>query len=645
MKRGFSTKWILLALRLCSQTSLEEAVFEYSEENGVQEALDLDETHQLDINTAPVAEIEKFPLLHKDQIERIRRERKNRTFENWQDFQTRSGLDEELVEWISRYFYLGKPKSSQKPESRLEVRERLSRIYPESVGLQSGIYPGSPWKIDQQIRWSNPGLQWGIRIEKDAGETAWNDHQVAFISVSGSGIQLIAGHYQIETGLGLSQASPFSAGKSALPETALPQYRHKLKGYLSTNETPPHFGLAVRVRFKQVQLLTWFSRCPRDARSDSLIRAFPATGLHRTESERNARDRVFETQAGCRMACSFTHFSIGWTHFRTRYSIPVAESDPVRQRYQFQGRKDRLTALDMNFPFRSVRLSAEWATSGSGGSALMTYGLLKTSGFWSMLLFRRLTADFHNPNAMGFGSVQSSNETGWYIGCRLKAGTTRINLYYDMSRTFWRTYLVPMPENQSDLSMEVNHAFSSQCRLRIRWRRKTGPETVEAPFSGRMVVCIRKRVRQQFRTELTLTDNSWFFRTRFECIRLHDPPFAGDLSGSPVQESGVLLFQEIGYQWKNRSTFRFRWVTFETGSYATRLYTYENDLPGTSRNVSLYGNGFRWTLRFLWKRRHFQWSLKYGRTFHDGRQAWGTGPDQVLSDTVHQLGLQMDLRR
>jgi hypothetical protein len=645
MKRGFSTEWVLLALRLCSQTSLEEAVFEYSEENGVQETLDLDETHQLDINTASMAEIEKFPLLHKDQIERICRERKNRGFENWKDFQTRSGLDEELVEWISRYFYLVKPHSSQKPESRLDVRERLSRIYPESLGLQSGLYPGSAWKIDQQIRWSNPGLQWGIRIEKDAGETAWNDHQVAFISVSGSAIQLIAGHYQIETGLGLSQASPFGAGKSALPETALPQYRHKLKGYLSANETPPHFGLAARVRFKQVQLLTWLSRCPRDARSDSLIRGFPATGLHRTESERNARDRVIETQAGGRMTCSFTHFSAGCTHFRTRYSIPVAESDPVRQRYQFQGMKNRLTALDMNIPFKPVRLSAEWAYSRSGGSALMAYGLLKTSRFWSVLLFRRLTADFHNPGATGFGSAQSSNETGWYIGCRLRAGTTRFNLYYDLSRTFWRTYLIPMPEQQSDLSMEMNHAFSSQCRLRIRWRQKTGLETVEVPFSGRMVTCIRKRFRQQFRTELTLTDNSWFLRTRFECNRLHDPPFAGDLNGSPVQESGVLLYQEIGYQWRNRSAFRLRWVTFETGSYATRLYTYENDLPGTSRNVALYGNGFRWILRFLWKRRHFQWSRKYGRTFHDGQPAWGTGPDQVLSDTVHQLGLQMDWRR
>jgi hypothetical protein len=646
MRRRSSIQGILLALRLCSQTSLEETVCDYSEENTIQEPFDLDESHPLDINTAPAAEIEKFPLLHHDQVERICRERKSHGFENWLDFQIRSGLDEEMVEWISHYFYLGKPRHFRRPESRLDGRERLSRVFPESAGYQSGLYPGNTWKIDQQIRWSSPGLQWGLRIEKDAGETAWNDHQVAYVSVSGSGFQVIAGHYQIETGLGLSQASSFGAGKSALPETALPQYRHKLKGYLSANESPPHFGLAARVRFNRCQLLAWLSRSARDARSDSLIRGFPATGLHRTESERMSRDRVFETQTGVRMTCSMTHFSIGCTHFRTGYSSPVAEPDAERQRYQFHGRKNSLTGLDLNIPFKPMRLSAEWVRTASGGSGLIAYGLANTSGTRFLLLFRRLTPDFQNPNAKGFASGQSSNETGWYIGCRLRAGATRFNLYYDLSRTFWRTYLIPMPEHQSDLSIEMRHALSSRCRFLIRWRRKTGPETVEVPFSGRMLVCVRNRLTQQLRTELTLTDNRWSVRTRFECIRLLGLPFTGDLRGSPVQETGMLLFQEIGYLWGNRSAFRFRWTTFETGSYATRIYIYENNLPGMSCNVSLYGSGFRWIVRFVWKPgRHFQWSLNYGRTFHDGQTFWGNGPDRILSDTVHELGLQIDWTR
>ena len=161
-----------------------------------------------------------------------------------------------------------------------------------------------------------------------------------------------------------------------------------------------------------------------------------------------------------------------------------------------------------------------------------------------------------------------------------------------------------------------------------------------------MIAGMRRRIKQQFRIELDLTDDRWQLRSRFECIGLQDQPLTGDLSLSPVRETGVLLLQEAGYDCGNRFAIRFRWTTFETGSYSTRLTIYEGDLPGTCGNVPLFGSGFRWMLRFQWQSgRHFQWSLKYGRTYHEGQPVWGTGPDQIASDTIHELGLQMDWHR
>ena len=63
-------------------------------------------------------------------------------------------------------------------------------------------------------------------------------------------------------------------------------------------------------------------------------------------------------------------------------------------------------------------------------------------------------------------------------------------------------------------------------------------------------------------------------------------------------------------------------IFFRTDSYDSRLYEYENDLPGLMKNVGLYGKGVRWYAlakgRVLGK---VHLSLKYSIThFYEGEK-------------------------
>jgi hypothetical protein len=81
--------------------------------------------------------------------------------------------------------------------------------------------------------------------------------------------------------------------------------------------------------------------------------------------------------------------------------------------------------------------------------------------------------------------------------------------------------------------------------------------------------------------------NNFRFRSRFEYVNVEYKNFSGN-------NKGYLFYSDIRFIPLKKMTFDTRFIFFNTDSYDSRIYEFENDIQGVMSNVPLYGEGRRW---------------------------------------------------
>ena len=109
--------------------------------------------------------------------------------------------------------------------------------------------------------------------------------------------------------------------------------------------------------------------------------------------------------------------------------------------------------------------------------------------------------------------------------------------------------------------------------------------------------------------------------------------------------NGVVFFQDIQYN-KLGSPFSvsIRYVNFDTDDYDTRIYAYENDIPGVFSIPSYYYQGRRFyaLVKFHFSKGIDFW-LRYGTTIYDHLNEVGSGYDVINKNHKSDLKLQLKL--
>ena len=110
-------------------------------------------------------------------------------------------------------------------------------------------------------------------------------------------------------------------------------------------------------------------------------------------------------------------------------------------------------------------------------------------------------------------------------------------------------------------------------------------------------------------------------------------------------ETGLLLYQDVQVRAIIPGmTIEARLVLFQTDSYDSRIYEYENDLRGVFTNPALFGKGGRWYILAGYKMgQTLTLSLKYSRTRKEGVTSLGTGADEIVGDQETNIAAQIDL--
>jgi hypothetical protein len=624
---------------------------EYS--SAVDEAAQL-EDNPLDPNTAQLEELHRIPTMTNLVASRIVERRKLTPFISLDELITVEGVTPEMLSFIRSYVRIRKMK--EKSNMAGVFLSRLSTEIEKRKGFLNTAYPGSPIKNLNKFRLmvgdkeapltsEISTIEVGVLTEKDPGERSLKDFLCGFgcISIPVFSTQLIFGDYQVEAAEGLIfwRASAFLKGSDVIVPTR--KNGSGIHPYLCSDENSFLQGIATSINFSSVQFQMFYSNKPVNATIDSLgqISSIDPSGLFRTENELRKQKSTRETVIGCRaIAYPYEGLKLGGTAYRSHFEnslILKKGNGGTTSQLWMQG-------IDISYTNRKIDLFTELAVDRSheiamvGGITYEPMRLLSLS-----LLARKYPSEFQSIHGNAFGELGRNvqNENGVYVGIRLQPiDWIWISTYFDQFDHPQPTQFIPAPSHGNDFLVLAECQISNKYNLAIRFKRKESPSTIdEYDLYGRMMKQIILRIQENYRlTSELISSSSVCLANRIEWVKV-------TYAGIKESEQGLLISQDIKCTLLHSLALRARVAIFETDSYDSQIYEYEDDLPRASFNPALYGRGLRWYLILRYNIfKKVDIGAKYSQTIKDGVKSIGSGLDEIEGNTQSQLSIQLDVR-
>jgi hypothetical protein len=631
------------------------------------ELLDKFRTQKLNLNTATEKDLLALPLLtpldaHQIILYREEHGRLNTVIT------LAEILGDDKYELLRHYFTVASPESSKKITG--DVVARVGFESPLRYGLQAGSNPkdtlngkaylGSPPKTYARLRLATDNIELTGILEKDIGEKSFADFASLGLMIryvaqakSFSVRSVMLGDFILGFGEGLVFAPTYDISKS--PEVILPAVKN-LSGvspYLSTTEQNFFRGAATELGYKDFSLVLFGSRNQFDAATDSLngqsiFTSLNFSGYHRTATEIANEDAVTETAYGFHAAWDkafgTVRSHVGVTSYNAAYNKSFQPTDALYNAFRFRGDHVNVSSVDATLQAERFCLFGEAATSSSGGGAYLV-GILAelASGIQTVVSLRDYSKDFYSPHANAFGERAAvQNESGLYAGLAMRLSETlKLNIYYDAFHFPFISFDAVMPERGQDFLIGLSYKPERQFLFETFVQRNDFENafTDDAGFSVRRELPVQS-LRTQFDFVYFISGDVRL-KTRFERKSI-TKIFTADKS----QETGVMLYEEARVKlFDERLKADVRVSFFDTPSFDSAIYQYEDDLPLLVTSSALYGKGRRLyvNLRYAASEK-VELAARFANTFKDGVTQIGTGYDAFLTNSVSTFGLGVRAR-
>ncbi|MCL6494913.1 MAG: hypothetical protein K6T54_09090, partial [Ignavibacterium sp.] len=395
-------------------------------------------------------------------------------------------------------------------------------------------------------------------------------------------------------------------------------------------------GGAATINYSDLTFTIFYSSRKIDANVDSAtnkITSTPKTGLHLTENDLNKRDRASEKIFGGRI--SYKHqniFNIALSSYESKFSN---EFEPTSI-YDISGNTFRYHSLDYDFNLNPVNLFGEIVYNETSMASLNGVLITPIKNFNITASLRSYPRNFINLHGFAFGeqSGKTSNEFGIYYGIKWRSNFGLFNFYYDQFKFPFVTFENPVPSSGEEfyLSYSKNIFSKTQLNLRLKSERK---EVTEKLNDLKTVV---QRIRNSYRTEIVYdVSNKLRMKSRFEFNTY-------DIKDAEINEKGFLVFQDIRYAVTKTLLLYGRIIFFETDSFNSAVYEFENDLTGVLTNLAMYGKGLRWYLMIRYKPFDFATlSLKYSETYKPNEITLSSGNNLIRNNLDNRISFQIDI--
>jgi len=186
----------------------------------------------------------------------------------------------------------------------------------------------------------------------------------------------------------------------------------------------------------------------------------------------------------------------------------------------------------------------------------------------------------------------------------------------------------------SEILLNYNNKLSNKIEIILRY--KIENKEISDDRDGFKVQFNRQK--QNARADFKMSLNKRLkFRTRFEYTFIKYPSLENE-------ESGFLTFQDVQYKPSNNLSIYTRVIFFQTDSYNSRIYEFENDLRGVMSNAPLFGKGMKWYLLIKYSLQNmFTLSIKYSELFKPLESFLGSGMTEINDSIDNRISFQLDL--
>ncbi|KAF0152088.1 MAG: hypothetical protein FD143_1382 [Ignavibacteria bacterium] len=656
MKKILLISLLLLSAKIYSQvdttnmqqnfeTLLEDAS-EGVEDSQLYDNIEYLTQNPIQLNTSSINELLKIPFLDRANAAAIIKHR-NMLGGIYNSDQLRfiDGVSFELIEKIIPFLKLGDEQQVTFNEIfdekfkllNLNFRTRGLYDFQKDKGFEDGTFSDSRWKLYNRLIISRQNkIRLGALIEKDPGEKQLNDFSAFHFQMKDLDIikNFVIGDYVFEFGQGLAIWSSYSFSKGSNAVEVLPRNSRGLVPYLSSDENQFFRGVSAEADYENFSLSTFFSSRFLDASVDTStqqISTLVIDGLHRTKSEIKKKDRVNQRAAGITFNYNFGEIgNIGLLAFNTKYD------HDFESKYVLQPGGNSFTyfSSSYNFFFDKVSLTGEAAFRKKSYATLNTLDFTVDKNFSLLVSYRNYSEDYWNLHSNGFGERDNTqNENGFYIGARWKSIYGTFNVYFDQFKFSYLSDKFRFPAQGNDFL--VYYVYKPLKNAELRWRYKNEVKQQLAKVND--VYGLSSIRKQNFRGEFVykLLKNLQL-RSRIEYVTTTP-------TAPLTQENGYLIFQDVKYSFKEYLSLSTRFVFFQTDSYNSRIYEFENDLTGVMTNPGLFGEGMRWYIVFKYNAPYgFTFSAKYSELYKPNEKFLGSGSSFIPSNLDNRLSLQMD---
>ncbi len=611
-----------------------EDISENTEESQILELIEELKDNPIDLNSATKKDFLKIPFLSPNDVDEIIKTRNKRKLTSINDLYQSKNINPDIIKLIKPFIIIKKDNTSKMYKTNIELRSRYQADIQSRKGFRNNFYKGNKLKNYNRIKINSSYYKFGLLTEKDAGEKNYSDHYSGFLQLNFNWIlnKIIIGDFNYEFGQGLIMWSPYSFSKGSDAINSPLKRERNIIPHNSSEENNYFRGIATNIKLGNFQITPYYSQNKIDATKNDAneITNFYSTGYHRTETEISKKDNLQATSYGMSLSYNYKDFfDIGILHFRNNYS----HSFPFQSKNTLKGNSFNFTSAKFNLHLNNYSLFGEIAYNNQSLATVNGLYFSLNKNIKLVTIYRNYSASFYNIYSNGFGeSNNTQNETGFYFGVKLNTSIGIFNLYYDIFNSPAKSYYSDFPNSGNDFMTNYSAKINKNLKVLFKFKH----ETKEILASDSKEYHFKNETKTNYRIEFKYNIGEKVYgKTRVELVKYHL---------NPKSETGIISFQDIKYKLSSLLTISSRIIFFETDSYNSRIYEFENDLKGIMINLPMFGKGLRYYFLINFNlNKNFRLYLKYSELYKPNLTSLGSGNSKILGNIDNRLSFQLDL--
>lgn len=627
------------------QKLIEESTTE-EENSQLNDIIENQINNPVDINSATINDLLQIPFLNVITAKAIIDFRNSKgNFKSIEELKSVEQLDQQTIDKIKPFIKVENNiynlKHSLKDlitNSKIYFRFRAINNLQTSKGFYENKYLGSKQKIYNRVFInSNNKFRAGILFEKDAGEKSFSDFYSFHFYLNRLSIfsNILIGDYIIEFGEGLALWSSYSFSRSADAVNFINKNNGNIKPYVSTNENRFMRGYAFNIDLNHFRVSHFFSNNYYDASIDSTtkkINSLIYDGYHRTENELLRKNNCKERLLGLSSEYLFNNYNkIGLLYYHSEFSHEFNENT-----FYNSSKSKNYFSLTYSSLVKKINIAGEFTYHNSLVAFINNIFINVSKNISLMFSYRNYPKNFVSIHGYSFGEKPYvQNEIGFYSGIKLITKYGSFNIYYDQFKypEFNRHILFPL--KGYEFLLLYNHKLSRKIEISFKYKFKK--KDYKYPVNNIIEVKPNNYNNLRFESLFNL-HQKLRLRTRIEYVSLYNEE-------GFTNENGLLLFEDLYCQLNKNFQIYSRIIFFKSDSYESRLYEYENDLPGLTSIPALYGEGMRWYLMLKYNTNYgLSFCLKYSELFKPNEKNLGSGYNQINKNINNDLAFQIDFK-